>query len=1006
MAMIGGHRIDRVGVRGHPVEPAHEVPAPQARYRLLPSRFAAPRMPALTRHRVVDALRPVSPCRFVLMTAPAGSGKTTALASLCGESDHRVAWYQAAHSEAEPEALLAHLEHALRGTVEDLPAGPWWDVGVAASALGSVASCEPTLLIVDDLHELAGTDAERCLEELIYHLPPWLAIVAGSRHAPRLNLSQLLVRGLAVEVPSDVLRWRHWEVEQLFRDFYREPLRPEEAAHLTRRTEGWVAGLQLFHLASQRLSSQQRRALIEDLHTRPGLVREYLTRNVLSQLPDDLRTFLIDTCVLVRVDADLCDALRRRSDSAQYLHQLEQRRLFTVPTVDGRGYRYHEVLRSYLEVSLLARDGPSATRERFARAGELLERSGDLPNALHAFARAEAWEDVNRLLGSGGETLSTATGSMWLDALPEALVASDPWLLLAHARSLRSDGRFEASIAAYERAGSAFGGAPGASICAEERLVLLPWVESGPRPPRGPTDLLRAALDRDPRRVAEQAGAADDGASALVAALAGFVAGDLTGAQQRLRAAEGRISEDGLLSACGQVVDRLIATSRGHPVAVADLYHLAEVLEQAGHGWFGRLVRLLADIQRGASDTEVDALLVLAEVHGDRWGHALLALIAGIAEVVRGRPRPELLDLAATAFRQLGADVPAAWAEVWALAGSDATSDRADAARQVARQAGLPAALDLADLLVAASRDTACGERALRGLEQLGWSADVLRALRNLSRLPDQLRVDGATDGTTGDPGVAPELRRPIDPDRSLVLRCFGAFELEVAGRRVELTGLRPQCQQLLGRLAIEAGTPVPRHRLVEDLWDSDDVEQPTRKLQVLISTLRRHLEPEVEAGRWELLLRRGEAYLLTLPSDGDSDVRAFTAAMSELRRAHHGSDLEATRRAAQQVVDLYRGELLPELGTPSWLELEREGYRSAYEQAAQTLVRLHLHRGDPDAAIGVARAVLPTARFNSRLWEGLRLAYERSGDHAAAARTAREHDEILAELVDGEGPS
>ncbi len=84
---------------------------------------------------------------------------------------------------------------------------------------------------------------------------------------------------------------------------------------LARRTEGWAAGLQLFHLATRGKSAEERRRILSGVGTSSRLVREYLARNVLLDLPEELRTFLVETCVLGRLTGDLCDRLLDRHGS-------------------------------------------------------------------------------------------------------------------------------------------------------------------------------------------------------------------------------------------------------------------------------------------------------------------------------------------------------------------------------------------------------------------------------------------------------------------------------------------------------------------------------------------------------------------------------------------------------------------------------------------------------------------------------------------------------------------
>jgi ATP/maltotriose-dependent transcriptional regulator MalT len=260
------------------------------------------------------------------------------------------------------------------------------------------------LLVIDDLHTLEGQPAESALERLVVALSPAVRILAASRSQPRMNLSRLRVAGELLEISADDLRFRSWEVERLFRDHYRQPMPPEELAHLARWTEGWAAGLQLFHLATEGRPPDERRRLLGLLGPRSRLAREYLAQNALERLPDELRDFLVGTSVLGRLSGRLCDHLLGRTGSAAMLEELERRCLFTTRLSDGE----LAITRSshHLLGVLLADLGEDRLRSRLVAAGELLALEGAKAEALDAFARAEAWHDVERMLANDGQAIA------------------------------------------------------------------------------------------------------------------------------------------------------------------------------------------------------------------------------------------------------------------------------------------------------------------------------------------------------------------------------------------------------------------------------------------------------------------------------------------------------------------------------------------------------------------------------------------------------------------------
>ena len=118
--------------------------------------------------------------------------------------------------------------------------------------------------------------------------------------------------------------------------------------------------------------------------------------------------------MLGRLSGDLCDRLRGTTGSERLLDELVRRQIFTVPIDDAEGtYRYHEVLRSYLDRVLVDEVGEAEARVRHARAGALLEATDAQAEALSAYCRAEDWPSVERLIGGQGERLAGArpTGS-------------------------------------------------------------------------------------------------------------------------------------------------------------------------------------------------------------------------------------------------------------------------------------------------------------------------------------------------------------------------------------------------------------------------------------------------------------------------------------------------------------------------------------------------------------------------------------------------------------------
>src|SRR5438270_4968644 len=615
-----------------------------------------PQVNSLARERVDGLLDRIWQYRVGLVVAPAGSGKSTLLAGFSATANVPVAWYRAESWDAKTVTLLNHLCSAFTAALGPIPNG-WDSVETAARALEAWGG-RRALLVIDDLHTLEDTPAELTLERLIDYAPPSITFLIGSRALPGFNLSRLGVSGALLEIGSEDLRFRSWEVERLFRDFYREPLPPEELAELARRTEGWAAGLQLFHLATTGKSALERRRILTALGPRARLTREYLTRNVLDQLPTDLRWFLVRTCVMTRLTGPLCDAFLQRSGSQQVLQELERRQIFTTATDDRGGYRYHEVLRSHLEQVLMEELGEIQARAAYRKAAALLERNSALPEAVQAYSRGEDWEAVDRLVHPQGCEVLEGPGT-WIDALPPALLRQDPWLMLGSARRHRAEGRWREAIEAYQRAEHVFGSSDAGLICAGERKALAGWLEPAPMTGNDWAGLLRKAVAHDPLAAKQMAGQLPEATGKLSVGVVCLLAGQMDQARRHLNAAADSRDATAALATAARLAAGLAARLEGDLQGVFDIEEAAERAETLGLGWVARLARAaLVLTQRPGSAREAEGLRAACDRDGDRWGSALIGLMIGWAAIYAGDNAVPPLEQATDGSRQLGAGVP------------------------------------------------------------------------------------------------------------------------------------------------------------------------------------------------------------------------------------------------------------------------------------------------------------------------------------------------------------
>ncbi|MEV3904143.1 BTAD domain-containing putative transcriptional regulator [Mycobacterium sp. NPDC050551] len=356
--------------------------------------------------------RLTAPAATTMVVAPAGCGKTTLLSHLAATAQVPVGWYGITEDDTYEDRFVAHLAGALGRLVAVV------DVTSVAGLLAALDrwTGPGAVLFLDDVHTIAGTAAERALERFLALRPPRLRVVCASRRTPGVNVPRLRVSGSLGEIGCDDLRFRTPEIEELFAAVYGAPLPHDAAIALARCTGGWAAALWLFQLATAQRSAADRHRAVAHLGGRCRFVRSYLDRDVIGQLSADRREFLLRTAPLERMSGEVCDALLGVTGSHRILAELEAAQLFTSTDDGGRHFRYHEVLRTHLELALVEEYGVTEARQWYRRCAQVLERFAEPRSAMAAYAKAGEGVQVSRL------TRTVESGELGGAATPAVLI--------------------------------------------------------------------------------------------------------------------------------------------------------------------------------------------------------------------------------------------------------------------------------------------------------------------------------------------------------------------------------------------------------------------------------------------------------------------------------------------------------------------------------------------------------------------------------------------------------
>ncbi len=804
----------------------------------------------LVRKRLTSRLLDPGAYLVARVVAPAGSGKSRLLAHVAVSYPGPVAWCGAPEPVPRTEQALAQWLWNGVGPALSADGPPPIDIAGVVDSL--TAPGRPVLVMADDLHLLEGSDAELALADLIRGLPGRMRLLVASRVNLALDLSRLRVSGQLVEIGPDDLRFRAWEVEELFRDVYRDPLIPEEVATLAHRTAGWAAYLQLFHLATARRPLAERRRVLASLTNRSRLVQEYLTRHVLSGLSADLQDFLIRTSVLRRPSVPLCDELLGWSQgSRELLAELERRQLFT-DRLDDDSYRYHTVLLSYLEARLVEAIGGAAAREEHRRAAVLLERDGLTEDATAAFAKAEDWEGVARTLGHPAGA-GSGLGGAWLEALPPTVVETDALLLMARARRALASGALADTVATMKAAEEVAASSLVAERCRQERDRVAVWV-SPERP--GGTDwcaVLRGATQRQPREALRLAGSLPGPSGRFAEGAAAFLAGEMATAARLLRGVASHPGAAPAMAAGAHLMATVSASMTGRQPEEGELDRLRDEVEEAGIPWLDRMSRaalvLFGPLSPGRPGQSRRRLPTRRRCLGRSPG--------GVAERALPSAPPggwcPLLRAGRGVVCQAGGRGPGD-RRPWLSGPGRRRGGDAEMAARSAKQVRTVAAL--LDVPGAAGVAALALARLLGDDRELGRARALLEPLgtwewhQRLGVDPPAELEGAAAEQPWSAPAGPPQPEDGIDRNGqtaaaavrgpAVQLRCLGGFSLVVRGRTLDESAAKPMERALLHLLCMRAGEQIHREALIEALWPEAERDAGLHRLQVAISSLRR----------------------------------------------------------------------------------------------------------------------------------------------------------------------
>ena len=425
-----------------------------------------PRAKIVLRPRLIERLNQglSSGCKLTLISASAGFGKTTLVSEWIAGCKRPVAWLSLDEGDNDPTRFLTYLVAALQtlalseveGIAANIGAGalavlqstqPPSTESILTTLLNEIATIqEYFVLVLDDYHMIDSKAVDNALAFLLEHLPPQMHLVIATREDPQLPLSRLRARGQLTELRLTDLRFTPAEAAEFLNQMMGLNLSEEDIAALEARTEGWIAGLQLAALSMQGRSDTA--GFIQAFTGSHRFVLDYLVEEVLQHQSEHIRSFLLQTAILDRFCAPLCNAVTEREDGKEMLDVLERSNLFLIPLDDKRQwYRYHHLFADVLQAHLIEAQ-PEQVSSLHQRASAWYEQNGYPSDAIRHALAAEDFERAAGLIELAWPAMDISYQSAawlgWVKSLPDKLIRARPVLSVGYAWALLDGGELEA----------------------------------------------------------------------------------------------------------------------------------------------------------------------------------------------------------------------------------------------------------------------------------------------------------------------------------------------------------------------------------------------------------------------------------------------------------------------------------------------------------------------------------------------------------------------------------
>ena len=402
---------------------------------------------------------------MILVSAQAGSGKSTIVSAWLSEQNKAYCWYSLDDWDNNLMQFLTYLIAGIKPI--DMQASQelkhllaaFQSIGFEAFLKALInqlhAIKSPYILIFDDYHVIRNDLIHQMIKTILDHFPPFMQLVLITREDPPFPLAKMRGAKKLLEIRISQLRFIEEEVKEYFLQQLHISLEEEQIQLINTRIEGWVAGLQMLALSMQGIDNIT--GFIDTFSKNQYYVMDYLMEEVLERQTPEIKDFLLKTSILDFFSDDLCDAVLQlqTGSSNDIIERLVKTNCFIVSTeLTHKWFRYHHLFRDVLR-QRLGQQSEKEIEELHRRAGLWFKSNEFSQESIYHFLEASDFYEAAKIIECKWSEMDIQLQSAsWLNMakkLPATVIEKSPVLTMGYGWALLDKGDIEASVEWFDK---------------------------------------------------------------------------------------------------------------------------------------------------------------------------------------------------------------------------------------------------------------------------------------------------------------------------------------------------------------------------------------------------------------------------------------------------------------------------------------------------------------------------------------------------------------------------